>query len=202
MLLIPSNNGKRMEIVTGTGRSGTSAFMKLLIELGDVSPSYFNHDVRAGYEEATTQDLKAGYQASKVVKNPRFFFEMSDLCDSIRVSHVYLCVRDVDQVIGSRLAHEGLVWSEWGDVKGEGSNDSEKMRNFIEKGYSSFFSEVAKRNISITILRYPHFLLDPSETWNQLKRSPIAMRYTKADIFSAYKKAIDTSIINQYGEKN
>ena len=187
-----------MELVTGTGRSGTSALMRLLIELGEVPPCYFNESVSAGFELCTTEELGRS-DLPPIVKNPRFFFEMDKVVQKVDVSHVYLCVRDTDQVIGSRLSKDALIWSEWGDIKGRGSNDAERMRSFIEQGYASFFSVVARENIPVTVLRYPFFLESFGAAWQQLRRSPLGLRYTKVDVWKAYREAIDTNLIHIYG---
>ena len=108
----------RKILITGTGRSGTSALMQVLSELGlptgyaNSRDGYFT-DRGAGQETVIPMNATADQvaQLPRIIKDPRLIFTLQDLLEREVISpiHVFICHRDVMSASTSRVARS-MEW--------------------------------------------------------------------------------------------
>jgi hypothetical protein len=164
-------------LITGTGRSGTTAFFQLLSALGmdtAIESLYYNQGVNAGYEY--THDLTASY-APQVIKDPRLTTQIPSLLKAgLDISIVFVMVRDLDSAVQSRLKN-GIVWADHslpelgGDIEISDKGTSQLV--FNQRILSTLFVDLTLNSVPFLPLAFPRFINDRDYLYAKLCAVPL-----------------------------
>ncbi len=164
-------------IITGTGRSGTTAFFQLLSELGmDTAKDslYYNSGVNAGYEY--TRDLTTSY-APQVIKDPRLTTKIPSLLrDGVKIGVVFVMVRDLDSAVQSRLKN-GIVWvkHEMPELGGaiEIADKRTSQLVFNQRILATLLVDLTLNSVPFLPLAFPRMINDREYLYNKLCAVPL-----------------------------
>lgn len=171
---------KIIKMVTGTGSSGTTFFIRLMEELGLTvcSNLYYNSDINGGfeytlYDKIDNQNLYN--QIPPVIKDPRFMFgELQEIVRKLQskhnldVDHIFICFREFDQSVKSRISR-GLSFHGWKDLQGVGENLYDKHIDFYRKCLQKTIEDCMKLNIELTFIDY-NKMHNPFYLYKKLKK--------------------------------
>ena len=205
---------KKVILVTGTGRSGTSAFMNFLHTSSKVEKSkspyiqrestYWNDSADGGFEfiipKMAGEDL---HYLPNIIKDPRLIVTLKDTLrknPTLIVEHLFICLRDFNQSALSRVSRDiDLDFKEFNGVKGEGGTEVEEHVDFFRKGFGMLFQTCAEYGIEVTVLHFPKFVKDPNYLFHKLKGTPLEMKY--ADVMIYHSRSMDKDKVNTYTTK-
>lgn len=156
-----------MLVVTGTGRSGTSALAGYLFRMDLPVGGKYNEKILGGYEhrevvtlnnkilnnEPFSQDeIKA--VDLEVVKDPRFFFpkvlrEWLSVRDDLKF---LLCFRAIDQTLQGAKRHPDHFFTN------SASASDEELKQRMRSKLANFMEKVLEKDIPYASLTFPNFL--------------------------------------------
>ena len=197
-------------LVTGAGRSGTSALMKFFHQYidSDLLSSHHKHLLRgdhgsweansclmwnakanAGLEYVIdeTSSQESVDKSPYIFKDPRLCISLKKIMQNnmLNVDHLFICIRDYRKSAQSRK-NKNLFFTEWKSLRCKDERKS-MLRNqieFNERAIGRLMETVAEYDISHTILSFPRFIRDKEYFFNKLKNTPVAIN--REDLDSAF----------------
>lgn len=162
-----------IDVVTGTGSSGTTFFIQLLAELGltNVDDLYYNNDVNGGYEYSICSRFNINDMKQKgIIKDPRLYFgDFDKLLQKVNISLVWLCYRKFEQASLSRIAR-GLEFTTYGGMRGDGISIHEAQIDLFQQGLSYTIGFLSSNQIPLILVDYNQ-LEDPLYCWKCITQS-------------------------------
>jgi hypothetical protein len=160
----------RRLLIAGPGRSGTTALVRILAEVGLSTTAdtgrYFD-DARAGYEGGLTERSPA------IVKSPHLTFQLPQMLADGTVNPadllgVVLPVRDLDQVAGSRTANALRLGSPRGPGALFGTTVPTRQADVLARGLIDLVLALEAHDVDHTFLLYPRFTADFDYLWSKI----------------------------------
>lgn len=181
----------RHVIVMGPGRCGTSAFVRLLHNLGQET-GYLDEEVNRDWGrkgaglEWPIRGVKSVYPMPYIIKSPALSLDIPERMERWNwiIDHAYILVRDVDKIVNSRFER----------TRGRGYTatlnelEEQKVNAFLKTGGALL--NCLKLNISYTIIEHPKWTLNKEYCRSKLHWEP-----TKEEFDIAFNKSIDISKI-------
>lgn len=167
-----------IKLVTGTGRSGTSAMMKLLHNMGftDTTNCYFNKKVMGGLELALG---KGSLNSSEIdfnnlppiIKDPRFTVQIQQIMKDnpkLKINKALVCVRELEKSAKSRLK-KGLNWYQDESMpEAFGKSNLQKQIVFNQRILGNFLCQCAIFDIPLVLIEFPRFVYEKEYTYRKL----------------------------------
>lgn len=199
----------RHVVITGTGRAGTTALVRIL--------SVFGEDTSFTGLEELPETSHAGLErdvrdpdAPRWCKSPRACEYMGDLLkpDGPLIEAVVIVMRDLEGAAGSRAAVQDRAGTEDRVAGGlwDAHSSFDQPRVLENKiyhlclGLSSAHHSVSSPRI--VFLRYPLWITYPLDTWSRL----FPLLENRSSGFPAFheamKKVVNPKLIHSYGEKD
>ena len=207
-------------LVTGTGRSGTSAFMKFVGKSHGVESIFcrdaglgankenifrnvnqtmiWNPETRAGHEfflDSNCSD-EIFQQSPYVIKNPSFCAELKGLLltGKIEVEHIFVLIRDYKKSALSRKK-DGLPLMSLKHIR---QNDSryDVLKNttiFHQRLIGNLFETIAEYDIPHTVVHFPTFVGNADYLFKKLKNTPLEL---SRDKFDQAFPVLDKNLVN------
>lgn len=153
-------------IVTGSGKCGTTFFMKLLTELG------YDTGYKVGEDPEDTFEWRIrGRHANKknqpyVIKSPNLCRDLLDRADQWdwEIKHVYVLLRDYKDVANNKWQHrhanDGQDWSP--------EQKEEIMQEYVDTAaghIGHLVYQVISSDVPHTYLMFPRIITDPRYLW-------------------------------------
>jgi hypothetical protein len=190
-------------LVTGSGRAGTSALMRLFdacgLDTGIDELEYFE-GANAGFER-----YPDGRPLPRVIKSPLLSVGLEDLIDGgfdpTSIEAVILPLRRIDDVAASRIdnfrqggidAPGGLWVGFYGPVTVY-SRPSDQRRLAAE-AVSQLLLTTAEHQIPVITLAFPRFVTDAEYAWRRL--SPILGNLDREDFGAAHKTSMRPDLVH------
>lgn len=179
-------------MVTGTGRCGTSAFMRFVGEYrgDDVvsfhetsepwrnTSNYWNPEANAGIEYVIDRDSSDGDVANSpyILKDTRLCHSLGGILRAriLRVDHLFILIRDYRKSAMSRQKR-GMWFTDSGPVRCADERKS-PLRNQIEfnqRVVGVLMETVAEHDVPHTVLHFPTFMQDGDYLFRKLRGTPL-----------------------------
>jgi len=187
-------------VITGTGRAGTTALVKLLTVLGKKTgfhPQTWHHWI---YDPA-----KAGLEFDGDLANAPYILKGPAYCDSLHdwlasglvtIDHVIVATRDIYAAAESRRS----VFRKTGNPVAPGglwdSPRPEDQERVLTEKLARLRATIAEWNVPFTDLEYPRFLRDPQYLYDRLLRPFPDIPH--AQFMAAFSSVVDASLIHDY----
>tara|TARA_R100000278_G_C5448816_1_gene156533 strand:- start:383 stop:1030 length:648 start_codon:yes stop_codon:yes gene_type:complete len=188
-------------LITGTGRCGTSAFVKFLREYIDLNllcttqQHYFVRDNDPIMGNTTTEwnvDANAGleyvldhHSSDDVFQNSPYIFKDTRLCSGLdqilknkkmEVEHLFILIRDYRKSALSRK-NKDMWFTEWGSIRCKDERKS-KLQNQIEfnqRSIGKLMETVAIYDVPHTVIHFPRFAEESGYLARKLRNTPLAI---------------------------
>lgn len=180
-------------IIAGTGRSGTTFLMKVLIDMGfdtgfDNPDEYMFEGKRAGLEypikfSGKIKEARKHFnKLPRVLKSPYFCSLLKLFLDLkiINVTHVIIPIRDLKEVASSRVENQ-LTW-----LQNQNKDDIESQRVYSGYMLGSLIEACVLHNVSYTTLVFPDFITNKKETYITLRKV-----FGKEFTYNKFSKSVD-----------
>ena len=181
---------KNKVLITGTGRCGTSAFIKFLsivhgrtktctdILIPQNGTLWWNNEANAGMEYVIDKNSSSEHleKAPYIIKDTRLCCSLGGLLkkDMISVDHLFLLVRDYRKSAKSRVDNN-LVMLETGSVRCIDERKS-SLRNQIEfnqRVVGVLMETIARYDIPHTVIHFPQMVMDREYLRSKITGTPI-----------------------------
>jgi len=209
-------------LVTGAGRSGTSAFMKFIYQYIDrkllvssQASSHHSSDARdlsfnanLTREWNTTRNAGLEYLIEKnsqkeIIQNAPYIFKDPRICVTLdwickkrifNVEHVFVLIRDYKKSALSRQDKD-MWWLEYSSIRCANSNKSmlSNQVDFNQRMIGKLMETIAVYDIPHTVIHFPRFIEDKDYLYNKLKDTPLSI--SKEKLNSAFK-VLDKNQVN------
>jgi hypothetical protein len=191
------DNVAKKTIVTGTGRCGTSFFMKLLSELGfDTGFDASEPSVKPGSGDYTGFEwrIRGRYAVDKqpaIIKNPNLCRDLLERVErwDWKIDHVYILMRDYDDVANH-------LWNRRHEGRAEDTEKEGKLKEYKEiaaRDIGNLMYQLVSEGIPHTFLLFPKIITDPKYLWltcNLLRGVP----YETFE--AAFNKVADVNLVH------
>jgi hypothetical protein len=195
-------------IIAGTGRAGTTFLVHLLTALGvdtgftlEEIPREIYSDANAGLEW-DPRDPRAPY----LIKNPLFFALAQEMLENskIYIDHVFIPIRNIDDVALSRIAVSTLAKNNMGAVPltapgGMVEVDSEDSQtNILSAQLIELLLTLSKHDVPITLIHFPTLVTDPEYLYKKL--APLISRVPFSEFLAHFEAIAKPDLVSTFEE--
>ena len=172
------NVNAEIKLVTGTGRSGTTAMIYLLHNMGltDVSKSHFNNkalggiEICLGKEQQNHKDIDFN-NLPPIIKDPRFTVQIQQIMKDnpkLKVKKALVCIREIEKSAESRIK-QGLNWYCDESMPEEyGETELKKQIVFNQRILGNFLCQCAIYDIPLVLIEFPRFVYEKEYTYRKI----------------------------------
>ena len=177
-------------LITGTGRCGTSAFIKFLslvhgesktctnFQVPENATMWWNNEANAGMEYVIHKNSSREHldNAPYIIKDTRLCYNLDGLLkkEMIFVDHLFVLIRDYRNSAKSRKEN-GLLILEGGGVRciDERKSSLKNQIEFNQRVIGVLMETIARYDIPHTVIHFPTFVLNREYLRSKIKGTPI-----------------------------
>lgn len=179
-------------LIAGWGRSGTTAIMSILTELG-FDTGFKSNDI----QKVLTLKGKAGLErrdgkGAYIIKIP--LLDMS-IFDKFIIDHVLIPIRKIEDAVKSRERIGGTGKEDGGFFHCK--NYGEQLK-YNAENMGTMISILVDREIPFTFIRFPHFIENPKYLYECLKNAIPEIFSCKNEFFEVFDRIINPFLVHTF----
>ena len=184
--------GKKHVVITGTGRTGTTFIVQLLIHLGldtgfSVDNMKINRLGRCGLEY--NAGIWGAADAPYIIKTPWLADHAEALFarKDIQIERIFIPMRDLYAAAESRRYVPGGLWK---------TDKPDKQEDVLLAHLYNLILAISNTDIPITVLQYPRLVRDSLHLYNKLE--PILNKIPYDEFKAMFDKVYEPSWVHDF----
>jgi len=158
-------------LIAGTGRTGTSFLMAVLHDVG-INIGFSDEEVlhTATRKSKAGLELEIGFiydyiemtnETPYIVKCPRYSHMIKSISEKCIIDHVYIPIREMEDVVKSRVSKKRNSGGLWG------ARDGNSQRVFLYKILGCLIHDLILLDIPYTFVKFDKMISDPKYCYNK-----------------------------------
>jgi len=177
-------------LIAGTGRAGTTFLMAVLTDVGIDTGFDKDHVIAVSKKNSKggleyeigfiKKHVKKPINTPYVIKCPKYSRLIKKISKKYSIDHVYIPIRDVNEVTKSRLSLSRRSGGLWGAI------DGKTQKNFLYKTLGLLIHDLVLMNIPYTFLNFNELISNPNYVYKQMKL--VLKSIKKNDFIKSFNK--------------